>query len=975
MTTDSFEEERRSPLPVENGMQTKTTESMCDEDASRRWPRPADEGLQSLSSSSFSRRSVLLLAASAAVVAAGGGTAEAAGVEADGGLVWTSKAEILGRARVAGGTAATGKNATYPVRFITYLARILLNYDAASKQLWDKQARRIPLSYGAKQVAVARRAQFAEFAEAVELGLLDYQGKTGVKALFSLLRSRYATTPDRQRQLAILFSFAPGALQPTQQLQELLGEVDDARLSAADVTNRGSGYTGSRPPAVTVTGPQDRGGRQAVVRAVMRDTGRIARLELPEDDGCRQLYGEPPEVRISPPSDPSGVQAEAAAVLDSTGRLVGLTLTNRGTGYSSAAGPVTVEVFGAAKGDVSPSLCSAYQEVRPVLEREVSFLDIVHAGSGYATAVPAAITIEPPQVCGGEAAGTGASAIAFLARKAGGTEPNTLPLPATSLSSQLAQLLPSDVIDSLVFDADGRASILELEEASLGFGAGSIGSGGAGAAVVPGSGFEVANAADGEDGLPAVVEAAAAAANAAASSTFDPVFGPIGRSPLQQEAQLTVDDYLRLALAGALCNGLVRTALHPVDAVKTRMQAEPALGRTAAAAYEKLKAQGGQQVLKGIDVSAVLGFLLGFFGFGCNELFRRALVGYVGPEEAAGLTVPIILAASGGAQLVNSIVTCPWEGVRIRVMTQPGPFVVGNFVPVFGELLLGARGGPAAVFGGLGPLLFREVPFAVTKYLVFELSRDAIYSALPATQEGIFSSLTVSLACGLLGGVAAAIVSNPADAVLTRLNAPQAEAEQAAEAAVPAAAAKACKAPAMAATAAAAVAAGGDMRRRWFASARDASAKAGGSASSAAAGGSTPPEAAPRWGKATVATRHLPQPPPSKALARHPGAGPAAAGPAGPETAAMAAALAVEAPPRQNDWREELRVMQREPGGLWNLFNGIGVRSTFFGALIALQFFLFDYFKALLQVSPDDLRLVLDVFQDRLSFYDSGPGI
>lgn len=35
----------------------------------------------------------------------------------------------------------------YPVRFVTYLARFLLNYDKASRELWDSRARSIPLKF------------------------------------------------------------------------------------------------------------------------------------------------------------------------------------------------------------------------------------------------------------------------------------------------------------------------------------------------------------------------------------------------------------------------------------------------------------------------------------------------------------------------------------------------------------------------------------------------------------------------------------------------------------------------------------------------------------------------------------------------------------------------------------------------------------------------------------------------------------
>lgn len=41
------------------------------------------------------------------------------------------------------------------------------------------------------EVEAVRRDQFAEFAKAVQVGLLDYQGPQGIQALFSLMKSRY----------------------------------------------------------------------------------------------------------------------------------------------------------------------------------------------------------------------------------------------------------------------------------------------------------------------------------------------------------------------------------------------------------------------------------------------------------------------------------------------------------------------------------------------------------------------------------------------------------------------------------------------------------------------------------------------------------------------------------------------------------------------------------------------------------------
>jgi hypothetical protein len=52
------------------------------------------------------------------------------------------------------------------------------------------------------------------------------------------------------------------------------------------------------------------------------------------------------------------------------------------------------------------------------------------------------------------------------------------------------------------------------------------------------------------------------------------------------------------------------------------------------------------------------------------------------------------------------------------------------------------------------------------------------------------------------------------------------------------------------------------------------------------------------------------------------------------------------------------------------LFRGLLPRCVFFGALIAGQFLLYDQCKQLFKVAPDDLVFVLDVFADRLSFYE-----
>jgi Mitochondrial carrier protein len=62
------------------------------------------------------------------------------------------------------------------------------------------------------------------------------------------------------------------------------------------------------------------------------------------------------------------------------------------------------------------------------------------------------------------------------------------------------------------------------------------------------------------------------------------------------------------------------------------------------------------------------------------------------------------------------------------------------------------------------------------------------------------------------------------------------------------------------------------------------------------------------------------------------------------------------------EWVVVVKDLIQQPGGVSNLFVGLGSRSIFFFLVIGLQFFLYDYVKNLFQVSSDDLSLVLDVF-------------
>ena len=77
--------------------------------------------------------------------------------------------------------------------------------------------------------------------------------------------------------------------------------------------------------------------------------------------------------------------------------------------------------------------------------------------------------------------------------------------------------------------------------------------------------------------------------------------------------------------------------------------------------------------------------------------------------------------------------------------------------------------GLGSLFSAVPPFLVKEIPFGVSKFFVFTLSSRFLLQTFPAAQEDIQLSLIVSLVSGMMGGLAAAIVSNPADATISEM--------------------------------------------------------------------------------------------------------------------------------------------------------------------------------------------------------------
>jgi hypothetical protein len=905
----------------------------------------------------FSRRRALQAMALASVALPSAAIAGVPEYDISTGSLYSPKAEMLrGGSTAARGIVVDSKGShlkpgqalqtVYDTRFIAYLARFLLTIDPSASAWWLKE-----------DGAGPAEERFAEFAESVEVGLADYfvgpygsyssikaaaagirasvqvksarakdrQGifesvrnsftgakekeqrlresnkiaKQGILNLYTLLKARY-TSVEAKKQLAILFSFfSEPDLQPTTEIRSLFGEIDNATISEIDVIKpissseatsrssgrRGGGYTLTNPPEVLVDPPPALGSsyKAAKVTPIMKPTSRILRIRL-IDGGSG--YTQAPTVTVTGFSER---QCSACAILDRDGHVESIVVLDPGYGYrSKGQSSPKVKISGPRK------LENGSEKVRTAraaldLEYEVIGVVITEGGNGFVLTEPPKVVITPPKddpdwyVQNPESAMLESEFGAFRAEVismkdkngildyAAGTFRPPTTIPFDRIQNMPLTLLPSSVRPEL--NSYGKYVIPEI----------------------------------------AAIQTYSTSPNPRFRAV-DPLFGAIGKVPVTKSAaELKADEYGRLAASGAFCTVLVRTALNPLELIKTKLQlqndeellqfaqdnlktsginaaleeddsiVETIIEENKIGTVDLIKnlvaLRGPRALFQSADITFLASLVFGSFGFGATELFRRSFTMTFFTDGGGTNSEVILLLAATAATVITSAAASPFELLRVRSMglieSKPWTAVLGDFL----NEKASNRGGKKSkksvstpekssdfslkdikakdllpLFAGFPPTVSRELAFAIPKFLVFDIISKAITgfingSADPGSlpiQVGVGTEgLTISAFSGALAGIAGAIVSHPADLILTKTSA----------------------------------------------SAKKQSDD-------------------------------------------------------GPDT----------------DWRDVVKDLLSKEGGFANLYIGLQPRLVFFFLVIGLQFFLYDYVKVLLMVGSDDLSLVLDVF-------------
>merc|ERR1711977_388003 len=121
----------------------------------------------------------------------------------------------------------------------------------------------------------------------------------------------------------------------------------------------------------------------------------------------------------------------------------------------------------------------------------------------------------------------------------------------------------------------------------------------------------------------------------------------------------------------------------------------------------------------------------------------------------------ITLGGSAVAEFVADIFLCPYEACRIRSVSDPG---YANGMMAVGRKLVGEMGVVNGLYSGFGPMLFKQIPYTMAKFAVQQIVAEKIYDSMGKQPSDLSpgTNVTISLASGVVAGVAAATISQPA---------------------------------------------------------------------------------------------------------------------------------------------------------------------------------------------------------------------
>lgn len=192
----------------------------------------------------------------------------------------------------------------------------------------------------------------------------------------------------------------------------------------------------------------------------------------------------------------------------------------------------------------------------------------------------------------------------------------------------------------------------------------------------------------------------------------------------------------------------------PLDLVKCRLQVNSSLYKGNWDGIKTIaKKEGFSSLYRGVLPTFIGYGLQGTGKYGFYEVFKKTFSDYTGHSG-----VGVYLAASACAEFLADLALCPFESMKVKIQTTLPPAQPKNLYK--------------NLYSGLVPLWFRQIPYTMVKFTTFEKIVSCIYGFLPKpkNQYTKLQQTGVSFLGGYIAGIFCAIVSHPADVLVSKIN-------------------------------------------------------------------------------------------------------------------------------------------------------------------------------------------------------------
>jgi solute carrier family 25 (mitochondrial phosphate transporter), member 3 len=241
--------------------------------------------------------------------------------------------------------------------------------------------------------------------------------------------------------------------------------------------------------------------------------------------------------------------------------------------------------------------------------------------------------------------------------------------------------------------------------------------------------------------------------------------------------------YVSCYLAGGLSSS-IRWVLSPLELIKTRLQTAPTLVASASSTVKHTMMgtlvhiysnEGTTGLYRGLGPTAAAYWLQTSTKYSVYEFLKDR---WSADHANGGWNLPrglVYVGAAATAEAIADVLMCPFEMLKAKMQGASSATFPQRMGPALREMLR-HRQLYQFPFGSLGPVWGRQIPGTVVNFYTFENAVSFIYSSLgdrPKSEYSAAQQLGVTVVAGYVAGAGCAIVSHPADSIISLQSLPE----------------------------------------------------------------------------------------------------------------------------------------------------------------------------------------------------------